>query len=294
MQVEVAILNAFTFNGSGGNPAGVVLNAEFLNTKQMQEIAQQVGLSETAFVIAASDLVQGVTSADFSVRFFTPTAEVNFCGHATVAIYSLLKQRDILAAGNITQATKAGLLNVNVAPDASVLVQLALPEFGPSFAATEIAALLNINPDVISATGLPTAVVSTGLSDLMVPIARGQLDLIMPDLSLIRAFSREHNLVGLHLFELTEQDDLFFAHCRNFAPWVGIEEESATGSSSGALACYLFRHLKNAPTQFVFEQGRAMAASSRLSATVDHQANQITNISVGGVATISHTITISL
>ncbi|WP_046006551.1 PhzF family phenazine biosynthesis protein [Pseudoalteromonas rubra] len=74
-QINVHLVNAFTERGKGGNPAGVVLNADGLTDEQKQAIAREVGFSETAFVSSASD-------ADFAVSFFTPTAEVDFCGHA--------------------------------------------------------------------------------------------------------------------------------------------------------------------------------------------------------------------
>jgi len=287
MKVEVVILNAFTRDGSGGNPAGVVLNADWLSAQQMQAIAQQVGLSETAFVMSSA-------LADYAVRFFTPTAEIDFCGHATVAVYCLMQQRQLLKKKQLSQVTNAGILTVTIDAQNAVLMQLALPTFGARFGAAQIAAMLNIEPKLIDATQLPLEVVATGLADLMIPIVAGGLDQVVADHHAIAQFCRAHDLVGFHLFELPDQPNQFSAHCRNFAPLFGINEESATGSSSGALACYLHRHLPNAPTSFVFEQGRLMAQSSRLSAAIDHQGGKITNVSVGGTATISHTMSLAV
>ena len=81
--IKVYTLNAFTDDVSGGNPAGVVLDADNLTEKQMQGIAKKVGFSETAFVMSSD-------SADFRVRFFTPSDEVDLCGHATIATFKLL------------------------------------------------------------------------------------------------------------------------------------------------------------------------------------------------------------
>ncbi|MCB0334808.1 MAG: PhzF family phenazine biosynthesis protein, partial [Bdellovibrionales bacterium] len=83
MEIEVFVVSAFGMNESGGNPAGIVLDAQGLSDSQMLQIAAEVGLSETAF-LSPSD------SCDFRLRFFTPVSEVGLCGHATIATYSLL------------------------------------------------------------------------------------------------------------------------------------------------------------------------------------------------------------
>ena len=163
MKVEVAIINAFTTKNSGGNPAGVVLDADNLNPVQMQEVARQVGLSETAFVSQSS-------LADFRVRFFTTTDEVDFCGHATLATFHWLKYCGLIASGDYQQSTKAGLLGVSVLVDGTVRMQQQAPEYGTIFEATVIAAMLNINPSIIMNTELPIQIISTGLPDVIVPV----------------------------------------------------------------------------------------------------------------------------
>ena len=287
MPIQVATVNAFTLNNTGGNPAGVVLAADALDTQQMQLIATQMGLSETAFVLASEQ-------ADFEVRFFTPSAEVDFCGHATVAVFHLLYLQKVLTAGSYSQLTKAGKLEVTIAADGSVIMQQQLPTFLQDFAATEIAPMLGINASVITETGLPVVAISTGLVDLMVPVSSGSLDSVIANLPLIADFSRQHNLVGLHLFELSAADQDYSASCRNFAPAFAIDEESATGSASGALACYLATYQDCSATDFVFEQGRKMGASSRLSASIEKQLNTISSVKVGGQGQFIDSISITL
>ncbi len=80
--VTVYSVNAFTLNGKGGNPAGVCLDADGLSESKMQAIAAKVGYSETAFVQKPVS-----AKADYKTRFFTPTREVNLCGHATIATF---------------------------------------------------------------------------------------------------------------------------------------------------------------------------------------------------------------
>ena len=90
----------------------------------------------------------------------------------------------------------------------------------------------------------------------------------------------------MHVFELNNSDSEFTASCRNFAPLLGIPEESATGSSSGALACYLAKHVfkDKESHDFIFEQGRAMGCGSRLSASVQLENAQVSKVEVGGEA----------
>src|SRR3989344_2115961 len=105
MEIKVYTLNSFAKEQNGGNPAGVVLNADGLTEVQMKSIAGQVGFSETAFI-------QKSQKANFKVRFFTPTDEVDLCGHATIASYYLMWKQGLIKPGNYKQETKAGLLGI--------------------------------------------------------------------------------------------------------------------------------------------------------------------------------------
>ncbi|MBW3695397.1 PhzF family phenazine biosynthesis protein [Vibrio sp. T187] len=283
MMLEVFQVSSFTKNGNGGNLAGVVLNADDLTPKQKLSIAQAVGYSETAFV--SSD-----ANADFEVSFYTTTEEVDFCGHATLAAFSVLHQQGLIASGQYVQRTKAGLLPVNVGDDGLVVMEQTLPEKLGEFEYQEIAELLDVDVEVLSSTQLPIEVISTGLADLLVAVQFGMLDRITPNDAKIAEFSRRHRIVGLHLFELSPQEELT-ANCRNFAPAVGISEESATGSATGALACYLVqKNVKGVQLEqtqcvdYIFEQGRAMSCSSKLTASVEVSDSQISKVKVGGYA----------
>ena len=131
MNIEVILVNSFTVKGKGGNPAGVVLNADGLTDAQKLKIAQAVGYSETAFVSSDDD-------ADFEVSFFTTTDEVDFCGHATLATFSTLYQKGILTAGTYTQRTKVGILSVTIEPSGKVIMAQQLPQTLACFSYHEI------------------------------------------------------------------------------------------------------------------------------------------------------------
>lgn len=280
-QVSVNLVNAFTNNGSGGNGAGVVLAADALNDKQKLKVAQAVGLSETAFICRDDE-------ADFAVSFFTPTAEVDFCGHATVAAFATLHQQGIITAGRYIQRTKAGLLPVTVAANGHITMTQKQPEYLGEVSKEIIATFTGLQPEVLALASLPVEVISTGLPDIIVPVPAGYLDKISINEALLSAYCKKYNVIGLHAFELTNDQSGLSASCRNFAPLCGISEESATGSASGALACYLVKHLY--PTQhktFMFEQGRAMASSSLITATIECNQSTITRVQVGGFAQAS-------
>lgn len=85
MKINAYTLNSFAKTKEGGNPAGVVTNADSLSEEEMRKIAAVLGFSETAFVLKSN-------AADFKVRFFTPNEEVDLCGHATIATFLLLQK----------------------------------------------------------------------------------------------------------------------------------------------------------------------------------------------------------
>lgn len=255
MERLVHTVNAFTADGRNGNPAGVVLDATGLNDTQMQGIAKVVGLSETAFVCTD-------TQATHRLRFFTPTTEVDLCGHATIATWSLMHQRGMHNAGLYTQQTQAGLLQVSISPNGLVFMEQARARFYEKIPTTAIAPLLGMSqedfyPDV------PPQIVSTGIRDLLVPaMSKSVLARLQPNLEAIAAFSRQHAISGLHVFALLPDGDSI-ASARNFAPADGIDEEAATGTSNGALLCYLKKYgrLKD-QSPYRIEQGESMGKLS--------------------------------
>jgi PhzF family phenazine biosynthesis protein len=275
MWKEVYELNAFVKEGQGGNPAGVVLNANDLNENQMKEIARILGHSETAFVLPA-------TNADFHIRYFTPNEEVDLCGHATLATFSLLLEKGMIHPYNYQIQTKAGRLRVDVNDDKSVFLQQKLPVFGQTLPEKDIVASLGIEKNELH-QDLPIQIVSTGLPDIMIPVkSHSVLNGLKPDFSLIKEISQKYQVIGYHVFTL-ESLHASTAHCRNFAPLYDIEEESATGTANAALACYLEKYGKgNQSDSFIFEQGYILDRPSEIIVHLDRNSNGLANVSVGG------------
>lgn len=275
-KVAVFKVRSFTKNGAGGNPAGVVLHADDFTDEEKLKVAQAVGYSETAFV-ALDDEV------DFELSFFTVTGEVDYCGHATLAAFSVMHQKGIITEGQYRQRTKAGLLTVIVEPDGRIVMEQKLPEYLGVVAYDVISVFIGLDANILKSTQLPIEVVSTGLPDLIVPVPQGYLDKIQVDDQLLSDFCQQNDLVSLHAFELCDEGSGLTASCRNFAPLFGIPEESATGSASGALACYLNKHCEGRYTNgFIFEQGRAMNCVSMITAAVESKEANTIKVMVGG------------
>ena len=280
MVVKIVILNSFAKTNLGGNPAGVVLNAENLSAKDMQTIAKKIGVSETAFV-KKSD------KADFKVQFFTPGDEVDLCGHATIAAFSLLKQQKLIKKDKYFQETKAGILSIEVNDDDFVYMDQTLPSFSEIVEEKIIAEALGIPTEKITATKLKPQVVSTGLRDIIAPVnSMEALFCLNPNYEKIKQLSLKYNTIGVHVFTLESITKKAVALTRNFAPLYDINEESATGTANGALSCYLFKNevLNKNSLSLTFDQGYNMNKPSEIFSKIKIKENKIEKIQVGGKA----------
>jgi PhzF family phenazine biosynthesis protein len=274
MPENIYVVNAFTARGKNGNPAGVMLQADGLDEQDMLAIAAKAGLSETAF-ISRSD------HATRKVRFFTPTTEVDLCGHATIATWSLLHKLGEISAGTYTQETKAGLLKVTIHNDGLVFMEQTAAVFFDEIKPAEIADMLDSKAGDFHRSLRPQ-IVSTGIKDLLVPVIdKSVLGRLRPNLNAIADFSRRHDISGFHVVALLE-DEQSVASARNFAPADGIPEECATGTSKGALLCYLKKEgILSGQDVYRIEQGEAMGQLSYIYGTFENG-----TVWVGGEAAI--------
>ncbi len=262
-------LSSFTYNGTNGNLAGVILDAAHLTNDERQLIASKHSYSEIAFVEPSE-------VADFKLTFFTPNSEVDLCGHATIAALGLLKQLNKIANGTFKLELKAGIVTVFV-EDNNILMEQISPQFKTIIDKSIIAKSLKINEtDFLD---LNCQMVSTGLFDIIVPIVdRQTLNAINPNFKLVANVSKQFDTVGYHLFTIEDQQ----IYTRNFAPLYEINEECATGSASGALACYLYQNgLLKLNTTTDFYQGEAMQQLSKISVKLEMQ-DQTIIVYVGG------------
>ncbi|ANZ42653.1 phenazine biosynthesis protein PhzF [Lentzea guizhouensis] len=240
--------SAFTTDQAGGNPAGVVLDAAELTDEEMLAIAAKVGYSETAFVFPNGP-------REFDVRYFSPQAEVPFCGHATIATSVALAER--LGDGPLTFHTRAGEITIQTAADTATLtsVPTSSAEADPELVARALAALRyrEIGDG-------PVHVGFGGARHLLIPLkSRAQLADLDYDFDALRDLMLEHDLTTVHLF-WRESPEL--VHARNPFPVGGVVEDAATGAAAAAFGGYL-RDLEG-PQRFVISQGEDMGRPSRL------------------------------
>ncbi len=277
--VHVYVASAFSKDNKGGNKAGVVFDRPDLTAEQKMLIAKELGYSETAFV-SQSDV------ADFRLEYFTPTEEVPLCGHATIATFSVLWHLGKLDKSEYTFEAKAGILRIHVEEDGMIFMEQNLPEYLDVLDFDEVTSCFETE---CKKTSLPVQIVSTGLRDILMPVESVEtLGAMVPDFRTMAELSREKDVVGMHAFALVGTSDVT-AICRNFAPLYGIDEESATGTSNCALACYLFKYYEKRP-QYVFEQGYNLGDVSRIVVNLQYEKETIKSVFVGGYGYLVNTV----
>lgn len=302
MKLKVYKVDSFTKDDVGGNSAGVVLEGQDFTDDNMQIIAKRLNFSETAFLIPAANEEEKL-SYDYEVRFFTPTEEVDLCGHATIAMFFTLAKLGLLKkeVKRLKQKTKAGILGIDISLDNNITVMMeqAKPKFyDKSLNLDIICRILNLHIDNIGFENLKPQVVSTGLKDILVPIKNEEkLKEINIDENLLIEYSRKLGVIGIHAFTKhnTNKDEFIV---RNFAPAVGIPEESATGTSNGALLAYLikerFYNLQENKEKIIkCHQGMYMENESEIVAKGTLKKEYI-EIKVGGSATIKEIKTLDI
>ena len=236
--VSVQLVDAFTDEPLAGNPAGVVADAGGLDATQMQSIARELSVSETAFLTESAE-------ADYRIRYFTPTDEVDLCGHATIGSFVSLQAAGRVEAGTTTIETNVGVLEIDVDGDGTVWMRQNPPtirEVDVSY--DRVADALGVDRAALDgvAADLPLAVASTGLAFLVVPIAFLQdVGAADPDMTAIEALADAVDAVGVYLFSFDALDATSTLHGRMFAPGVGVPEDPVTGTASGAVGAYLRR-----------------------------------------------------
>ncbi|MBS0653574.1 MAG: PhzF family phenazine biosynthesis protein [Verrucomicrobia bacterium] len=278
MLFNVYIVRAFCRNRFGGNLAGVVVVEHPFTTDQMQALAKELNFSETIFISKTGD-------HSYKSLYFTPNSSIDFCGHATLAAFGVLKQHDAAQDGVYKLEAPVGLCEVSL-KDSLIFLSQPLPVFGETIPEAEIAPVLGLSATDIQGTHLKPQVVSTGLRDIMVPvISRDRLLTLHPNHDLISKLSKKYDAVGMHVFALDSHEETSTAHCRNFAPLYGIPEESATGSSNGALACYLFQQKKLPPAlenRWLFKQGDILNSPSDIYIRLAMKGTKIEKVECGG------------
>lgn len=259
-KVNVHQVDAFTNTKFGGNPAGVVLDAEDLDETTMRKIARELNLSETAFVLPSA-------KATFKMRYFTPTGhEINFCGHSTVgALYMIAKEKHygIEKEGlyPFKVETLCGVLKMEAKIENHDEIKVAyetptikLRQISLSHA--EVATAGKFDEQLIN-PAFPVMYEETNKDLFVVADSLEALKKIECDPKSFTQFSKHHDIVALCIFCPEAFDPKIQFHMRCFAPLVGIPEDPFTGSVLGGLTAYVdtFELLPKNSHHFQVEQG---------------------------------------
>lgn len=274
--MEILRYSAFTVDGLGGNPAGVVLDATGLGDSEMLAIAAEVGYSETAFVVAGDD--------SYRVRYFSPAAEVDFCGHATIATAVALAENGA-GAGDLNFHTNVGEIEVSVAQGIEGGFSATLTTVPPVVAEPkDVLELLNVlgwelsdlDPD------LPMGVAFAGLwHPIIWAGSRDRLSDLDYDFEALRELMLE-NVWGTVSLLFRESADLI--HSRNAFAVGGVVEDPATGAAAGALGGFLRAHdLLPADGRVTVLQGEDMDMPCRIE--VDASGSGRNGVKISGAAT---------
>jgi PhzF family phenazine biosynthesis protein len=266
---------AFDVDQEGGNPAGVVLDAAALDADRMLAIAAEVGYSETAFLVPAPD--------GYAVRYFSPLAEVPFCGHATIASAVALAERD--GVGDLLFNTPAGPVQI-VTQLTDGRVTATLTTVSTTVTPADDADVMRALNALRWAIGeldpaLPPAVANAGAAHLVLAAAtRERLADLDYDYDALGALMAERGWTTVQLVWRAGPAEF---QSRNPFPPGGVREDPATGAAAGAFGAYLReRGLVTPPARVIIQQGVDLGQPCRL--VVDIPPGATAGIRVTGTA----------
>lgn len=257
-------LDVFTNKKYAGNPLAVVTDGDDLSKKTMQAIAREMNLSETVFIQKPSS-----NRALARLRIFTTQQELPLAGHPVIGTWFLLAQLGVVPASegqvHILQQTGAGILPVEFSFHDGRPVRVTMVQKPAKFSSTKmspklLAEALGLRVSDFS-RDLPIQIVSTGIPNLMVPLAnRAALRKIQSNPNLLQKATKGSGSVA-YCFTQEKSGNV---SARGMVPW-GLVEDPATGSAGGSLGAYLVHHGKLRPNQTItITQGEDMGRLSHI------------------------------
>ncbi|HOV98811.1 MAG TPA: PhzF family phenazine biosynthesis protein [Bacteroidota bacterium] len=289
-------IDAFTTKAFSGNYAGVVFHADGLTDEEMQLIAREVNLPETAFILQPT-----VDNADLRIRWFTPTTEVPLCGHATIAAFYGLAEDCEGGMGKNGQhyfqlQTKSGILPVMVEKNfCSTAVEFELP--CPKFSAKRNQPRLLLKALGIASQDCEKRIPIVSASYIYIPVrSLRTLQSLHPDFRLLERILRSMHVGGVSVFTFETLERASAVHSRFFAPHQGINEDPVTGSANGPLGAYIFKYalpagynipyrtLPDGRLEFIHEQGDSLDRAGRVKVRLQIQGSTIERVTIVGEA----------
>ena len=271
--MNILKIAAFSHQGKGGNPAGVVFSDTMPPAEEMLKIAAEVGYSETAFLVKQD--------AGWRVRYFAPAMEVPFCGHATIASGAALGER--FGEGNYKLFLNQGEISVRAerSADGNFTATLQSPETWSKEATGEyvdkILAAFNLNQDDLDPE-FPVRFAFAGAKHLIIAVKERKTLVDMSyQFDVVKSLMADEDLVTISIL-WRESDEIF--HSRNAFASGGVYEDPATGAAAAALAGYLRDINWRGKKSFTILQGEDMGVPSRLQVQYSSKIGE--SISVSG------------
>lgn len=283
MKYKFFIYDSFTEKKFGGNQAGIVLDSDGLTENKMKKIAAEFNFSEIAFISESKN-----EKAFKKVRFFTPSEEVNLCGHATIAYVKCFIDEKILilrdGVNKLLMETNLGLLEILIEVENNILKNIIMEQDEGKIENIDkkyyekIMQAMNLTLDDLDEQ-IEIVKAYSGIYDLMIPLKnKNKIYEIEANLDLMKEISKELDIISFHPFFFDKEKNT--AYVRNFAPIVNINEEAATGTSNGALAFYLHKIGKLKENKILISiQGENMNRKSEIKSKIQNK-----KIFVGGNA----------
>ena len=297
-------LDVFTEKSFSGNPLAVFPEAEGVEDALMQKIAREMNLSETVFVLPATD-----ESALRKLRIFTPAREIPMAGHPVVGTWNLLAREGVVpqpeggtGTVRIKQEIGIGVLPVDVEFHEGVPVRVVMTQgkyevvgrVEGAHERAEIERAIGLAPEDFD-DDLPIEVASTGIPFLLVPVnSLMALSRCRISSTLLSAIYKDLGANGCCVFtrEVRESEGGSRAHMRMFAPGDNIPEDPATGSCAGVLSSYLVYQdalgveAVDGKYSFVVEQGDFIERPSRIHAEIRGTRGLVEEVRVGGPSVV--------
>jgi len=289
-KVPYLLVDAFTETVGGGNRVALVLDARGMTSDEMQRAAAKLNQSQAAFVTDWDAI-------GFTVRYFTSTGEVEFSGHASVALALTLAKEGLLTSNKlylrtIGEALSVELIEENGTPDKAI-VRGPAPRFRdppPWKTLQEFIEVLGANERYLH-RGLPYGIAFTGLWSLFMPvIAPGLVDALEPDMAKLAEKCAALEVATVHVFAPLGPRSFY---ARTFAPLLGIPEDPVTGSANAALGALLARAgvvpRWEGEVNLTVLQGHKMGATGLVNVRVEYgPSGAILGVYIGGKAVVAY------
>lgn len=285
MPYDFLQVDAFSRHPLCGNPAVVVLDADAMPAATMQQVAQEMNVSETVFLLSPRS-----AEADYRVRIFTPRSELPFAGHPTIAAAHAMRERHPELRGRplLRQECGIGIVPVEAIPqgEGTLLRMTQAPPIwlDAPLPRETVAAMLGCKATQLADS--PFQVVSTGVPWLVAELASfPTISELEPDLALIERECRALRAAGITVFVACGGAQAASFRLRTFAPGEGIAEDPVCGSGNGAVAAYLARHRYPDRDSFQYwaEQGIEIERDGEVHASWERSGDRLA-IRIGGEA----------